>query len=163
MPCNKPYSVVSNNPKMSGSAVPKNLKYGGSYKDGGLIKSYEKGGSVNFPDLTGDGKVTRADVLKGRGVFKDGGMVKSYQKGGMVTMPRMTAKQEMMSNLKKASSSPYSGLKSKKDEVARAEMKERIMGPQEKRKGPGTYTPQAWREREMEMSMPERELRKKSK
>ena len=24
----------------------------------------------NFPDLTGDGKVTQADVLKGRGVFK---------------------------------------------------------------------------------------------
>ena len=31
-----------------------------------------------FPDLTGDGKVTRADVLKGRGVFKKGG-----KKGGM--------------------------------------------------------------------------------
>jgi hypothetical protein len=29
-----------------------------------------------FPDLTGDGKVTRADVLKGRGVFKSGGMAK---------------------------------------------------------------------------------------
>ena len=24
----------------------------------------------NFPDLTGDGKVTQADILKGRGVFK---------------------------------------------------------------------------------------------
>ena len=33
---------------------------------------YKKGG---FPDLTGDGKVTRADILKGRGVFKSGGMV----------------------------------------------------------------------------------------
>ena len=31
-----------------------------------------------FPDLTGDVKVTRADVLKGRGVFKKGG-----KKGGM--------------------------------------------------------------------------------
>ena len=30
----------------------------------------------SFPDLTGDGKVTRADVLKGRGVFKSGGMAK---------------------------------------------------------------------------------------
>ena len=29
-----------------------------------------------FPDLTGDGKVTRADVLKGRGVFKSGGIAK---------------------------------------------------------------------------------------
>ena len=28
-----------------------------------------------FPDLTGDGKVTRADVLKGRGVFQEGGEV----------------------------------------------------------------------------------------
>ena len=27
----------------------------------------------NFPDLTGDGKVTKADVLKGRGVFKKNG------------------------------------------------------------------------------------------
>jgi hypothetical protein len=27
-----------------------------------------------LPDLTGDGKITRADVLKGRGVFKKGGM-----------------------------------------------------------------------------------------
>jgi len=30
----------------------------------------------SFPDLTGDGKVTRADVLKGRGVFKKGGSAK---------------------------------------------------------------------------------------
>ena len=27
-----------------------------------------------FPDLTGDGKVTRADILKGRGVYKKGGL-----------------------------------------------------------------------------------------
>jgi len=26
-----------------------------------------------FPDLTGDGKVTQADILKGRGVFQEGG------------------------------------------------------------------------------------------
>ena len=29
-----------------------------------------------FPDLTGDGKVTKADVLKGRGIFKKGGQAK---------------------------------------------------------------------------------------
>lgn len=41
---------------------PKKTKF----KDGGT-----------FPDLTGDGKVTRADILKGRGVegFKNGGCV----------------------------------------------------------------------------------------
>jgi hypothetical protein len=35
----------------------------------------------DFPDLTGDGKVTRADVLKGRGVegFKKGGRTKWIQ------------------------------------------------------------------------------------
>jgi hypothetical protein len=37
-------------------------------------QAFKKGGKV-FPDLTGDGKVTRADVLKGRGVFKKGGYV----------------------------------------------------------------------------------------
>ena len=35
-------------------------------KDGGKVKK-------KFPDLTGDGKATRADVLKGRGVFRKGG------------------------------------------------------------------------------------------
>jgi type III secretory pathway component EscU len=38
-----------------------------------------------MPDLTGDGKVTRADVLKGRGVFKHGGKVKKYASGGSAT------------------------------------------------------------------------------
>ena len=43
----------------------------------------KKGG---MPDLTGDGKVTQADVLKGRGVFKAGGKVntKGMKAGGMM-------------------------------------------------------------------------------
>lgn len=40
-------------------------------KNGGVIKMKEGG----FPDLTGDGKVTQADILKGKGVFKKGGSV----------------------------------------------------------------------------------------
>jgi len=37
---------------------------------------FAKGGKA-FPDLTGDGKVTFKDILKGRGVIKKrGGMVK---------------------------------------------------------------------------------------
>ena len=36
----------------------------------------DRGRGKKFPDLTGDGKVTRADVLKGRGVFKSGGLAK---------------------------------------------------------------------------------------
>ena len=44
-------------------------------------KNFAKGGKVkkdkSFPDLTGDGKVTFKDVLKGRGVIKKkGGMIK---------------------------------------------------------------------------------------
>ena len=47
-----------------------------------MRRYYSKGKKVEkkksgkkFPDLTGDGKVTRADILKGRGVFKRGGGV----------------------------------------------------------------------------------------
>ena len=40
-----------------------------------------KNGGKTFPDLTGDGKTTYADVLKGRGVFGKGGSV-SWMFGG---------------------------------------------------------------------------------
>ena len=46
-------------------------------------QNFKKGGSA-FPDLNKDGKITRADVLKGRGVFKKGGMTKSQKKIGKV-------------------------------------------------------------------------------
>ena len=36
---------------------------------------FAEGGEASFPDLTGDGKVTQADILKGRGVFQEGGAV----------------------------------------------------------------------------------------
>lgn len=43
-------------------------------KKGGSVKKMSKGG---FPDLTKDGKVTKADILKGRGVIKrKGGSIK---------------------------------------------------------------------------------------
>ena len=50
-----------------------------AYQEGGSMlvpperKMNAKGGKL--PDLTGDGKVTQADVLKGRGVFQEGGAV----------------------------------------------------------------------------------------
>ena len=40
----------------------------------------------SFPDLTGDGKVTRADVLKGRGVYKKGGWIKEAIKKPFLAM-----------------------------------------------------------------------------
>jgi len=43
-----------------------------------------KGGG-DFPDLTGDGKVTQADILKGRGVkMMYGGEMKGYENGGEI-------------------------------------------------------------------------------
>ena len=49
---------------------------------------YKSGGS--FPDLNGDGKVTKADVLKGRGVFKNGG---SAHPGFKAAASKIAAKQ----------------------------------------------------------------------
>jgi hypothetical protein len=60
------------------------------YGYGGKVKKYKKGG---FPDLTGDGKVTKADILKGRKVFKKGGMMPKYKDGGkMCSCGKMTCK-----------------------------------------------------------------------
>src|SRR6056300_1529054 len=44
----------------------------GNFAKGGKVVKMKDGG---FPDLTGDGKVTQADILKGRGVegFAEGG------------------------------------------------------------------------------------------
>ena len=46
-----------------------------------VVKKKMKDGGKSFPDLTGDGKVTKADILKGRGVIKNGGKLKKA-KGG---------------------------------------------------------------------------------
>lgn len=53
------------------------IKPGAGFGDDIPRKKTVKLSGGGFPDLTGDGKITRADVLKGRGVFKKGGMVKS--------------------------------------------------------------------------------------
>ena len=59
--------------KATGGRAGKRKKMGPDARDKAKGK---KGGRKSFPDLTGDGKVTRADVLKGRGVFKSGGIAK---------------------------------------------------------------------------------------
>ena len=72
-----------------GSKTPQEL----SQEDKELIKTVEavleaerkerekkaKGGK--FPDLTGDGEVTQADILKGRGVFQEGGSMMTPTEG----------------------------------------------------------------------------------
>ena len=58
-------------------------------KAGGKIKKAKSGGS--FPDLNKDGKITQADILKGRGVIKkNGGPVKKAMMGSsMMQSPMM--------------------------------------------------------------------------
>ncbi len=75
-------------------------KMPGGMKNGGMASKGGARGGKKFPDLTGDGRVTQADILKGRGVTKkrNGGMMqkkgfanggaamkkKGYSKGGAV-------------------------------------------------------------------------------
>lgn len=73
-PENKNFSAGLNyNTTIGKNKIP--VKVGLNYnKKGGSIKKMSKGG---FPDLTKDGKVTKADILKGRGVIKrKGGSIK---------------------------------------------------------------------------------------
>jgi hypothetical protein len=55
------------------------MKKGGSSKP-----KMKSGGSAKFPDLTGDNKVTQADILKGRGVIKKNGGSTKMKMGGAV-------------------------------------------------------------------------------
>ena len=61
--------------KLGGKKLDKKAK-------GGSISKLKAGG---FPDLSGDGKVTKKDVLMGRGVVKkaNGGQVNGLKKMGM--------------------------------------------------------------------------------
>ena len=57
------------------------------------FRANEGGMASKFPDLTGDGKVTQKDILKGRGVsLSKGGMPKKkgYAKGGKISDMRKT-------------------------------------------------------------------------
>ena len=66
-----------------GGRVPYARMTGDDFKDGGTKK---------FPDLTGDGKVTKKDILKGRGVpgFKKGKFMCAPRKleAGAMEMPK---------------------------------------------------------------------------
>jgi len=56
-------------------------------KYGGKMKKAENGKS--FPDLNKDGKITKADILKGRGVIAKKGIktAKKMKNGGMLAAP----------------------------------------------------------------------------
>ena len=46
-----------------------------------MVKVKKAKNGKSFPDLNKDGKITKADILKGRGVIKNGGKVKKAQAG----------------------------------------------------------------------------------
>lgn len=66
-------------------------------------KKYKKEGK--FPDLTGDGKVTFADVLKGRGVKKAGKGMK-YKDGGKHDPKKSAMMKGLEEKIKKAKGTP---------------------------------------------------------
>ena len=73
---NKAAVMNSRNPKKPTAISGDTMSNYAMYKKGGSVKKYKSGGG--FPDLTGDGKVTKADILKGRGVIKKkGGLTKA--------------------------------------------------------------------------------------
>ena len=66
-----------------------------------------------FPDLNKDGKITKADILKGRGVFKKGGKIKSNKSSStpayVASKSRQTAEKMLDDKLR---SEGYNGGKS---------------------------------------------------
>ena len=44
---------------------------------------FSGGGEASFPDLTGDGQITQADILKGRGIYAQGGEAIDDELAGM--------------------------------------------------------------------------------
>ena len=95
------------------SLPKKDLQYG----KGGTVK-YRSGG---FPDLTGDGKVTMADILKGRGV-------KEYAKGGMVSSPKVEKLKLLKQQLSAAKTSRYATEEDRQKDIAMIERQIRDLG-----------------------------------
>ena len=60
-------------PDVAITVAVKEKKMGGGMMTPPEREDMAEGGKL--PDLTGDGKITQADVLKGRGVFQEGGQV----------------------------------------------------------------------------------------
>jgi len=54
-----------------------------------VAKKKMKDGGKSFPDLNKDGKITKADILKGRGVIKNGGKMKKAKSGASVKKKAM--------------------------------------------------------------------------
>jgi len=89
--------------KKASDAVARQSKKGkpGYDANGFPIKKKMKDGGKSFPDLNKDGKITKADILKGRGVIKNGGNLKKAKSGAALKKQAATA-----IAMKKAGKSP---------------------------------------------------------
>ena len=78
---------------------------------GGIKPMMKKGGS--FPDLNKDGKITKADILKGRGVIAKKGMKVKKAQGGLSLLSKKQSDKQMNEApvRKGASRTPILGLR----------------------------------------------------
>lgn len=100
-----PFHETNRNVKKTSEQIKSSIRK--NYKKGGPVAKAKSGKS--FPDLTGDGKVTRADILKGRGVIKNGGKLKKARGGATLSPSKSSTSNRLASygrplgkNLKKA-------------------------------------------------------------
>tara|TARA_B100001063_G_scaffold195113_1_gene186741 strand:+ start:791 stop:1069 length:279 start_codon:yes stop_codon:yes gene_type:complete len=82
------------NPRYSKVANRRGAMGGGMMKRG----MYKKG---SFPDLNKDGKITKADILKGRGVFSSGSKNPNAIKSIKPTLGLKGKKQYLMDRINK--------------------------------------------------------------
>jgi hypothetical protein len=74
-----------------------------------VVKKKMKDGGKSFPDLNKDGKITKADILKGRGVIKNGGNLKKAKSGA--ALKKQAAKAIAMKKAGKSPKKAMSGMK----------------------------------------------------
>ena len=89
-----------------------------------------KDGGKSFPDLNKDGKITKADILKGRGVIKNGGKLKKAKSGATLSPSKNSVSSEL-GGYKKVIGKNYGKAK------AGASVKKKAMGGMKMMKGGG--------------------------
>lgn len=73
-----------------------------------VVKKKMKDGGKSFPDLNKDGKITKADILKGRGVIKNGGKLKKAKSGATLS-PSAKSVSSKLGGYKNVIGKNYSG------------------------------------------------------
>jgi hypothetical protein len=73
-----------------------------------VVKKKMKDGGKAFPDLNKDGKITKADILKGRGVIKNGGKLKKAKNGATLSPSKNSVSSEL-GGYKKVIGKNYAG------------------------------------------------------